>query len=64
MLSAIGDINADCFVTHLDTILLGAAFGSTPVDPNWNPDADLNKDNIIDDCDASIIQIAFGWNCD
>jgi PKD repeat protein len=55
-----GDINGDGVVNYLDAILLGAAFGSTPDDPNWNPNADLNGDNTINYLDAIILGANFG----
>jgi parallel beta-helix repeat protein len=36
------------------------AFQSRPGDQNWNPDADLNKDNIVDIIDFSIVGINYG----
>jgi len=36
------------------------AFGSEPGEPNWNPEADLNQDGIIDIIDAAIIRSQAG----
>jgi len=55
-----GDINDDGYVNYLDGILLGAAFNSTPNDPNWNPSADLNEDGYINYLDAIILGANFG----
>jgi len=55
-----GDINDDGYVNYLDGILLGAAYGSTPNDPNWNPDADLNEDGYINYLDAIILGSNYG----
>jgi PKD repeat protein len=55
-----GDINGDGVVNFLDAILLGAAFGSQPGDPNWDQRCDLNGDNIINFLDAIILGSNFG----
>jgi hypothetical protein len=61
----LGDITGgDCYIDILDATAMGNAFGSSPGDPNWNPDADLNKDNVVNDCDNSIISgITWHWKC-
>ncbi|MGQ9542334.1 MAG: hypothetical protein ACUVTY_14780 [Armatimonadota bacterium] len=41
------DIDGDNEVTLFDFGLLVDAFGSTPGDPNWNPDADLDGDDEV-----------------
>jgi len=57
-----GDINHDGIVNYLDAIRLGAAFGSSLNEPNWDPDADLNipPDNVINYLDAIILGTNFG----
>ncbi len=55
-----GDINNDKTVNFKDAILLGAAFGSQPDDPNWNKNADLNGDGVINYKDAIILGANFG----
>lgn len=35
------DVNYDTKVDLLDIALMGAAYSSTPSDPNWNPDCDI-----------------------
>jgi PKD repeat protein len=55
-----GDINGDGIVNYLDAILLGAAFGSQPGDPNWNLKADINGDGIVNYLDAIILGANFG----
>jgi hypothetical protein len=62
-LSMIGDVNKDCVVNILDSSEISTRLGLKPGDPNWNPDADLNKDGIIDTCDLSITSITFLWEC-
>jgi len=44
----------------LDAILVGAAFGSEPHDSNWNPNADINGDNVVNYLDAIILGANFG----
>ncbi|RLI39315.1 hypothetical protein DRO69_14425, partial [Candidatus Bathyarchaeota archaeon] len=55
-----GDINGDGVVNYLDAILLGAAFGSKPGDPRWNPNADINGDETVNYLDAIILGANFG----
>lgn len=56
---SIGDVNRDGTIKMADAELMMAAFGSTPGDPNWNPDADIARywpsENIIDVLDAIIL---------
>jgi hypothetical protein len=33
---------------------------STPSDPNWNPVADINNDQLVDIFDITIIALTFG----
>ncbi|HKZ93491.1 MAG TPA: NosD domain-containing protein [Candidatus Bathyarchaeia archaeon] len=58
--SLAGDINHDDTVNNLDLSLLTQAFGATPQSGNWNPDADLNTDNIIDAEDLRILGENYG----
>ena len=46
------DVNGDGIVNIRDLGLLRLAFGSKPGEPNWNQDADLNRDDFIDIYDA------------
>ncbi len=57
-----GDITGDGATDVFDFADLVAAFGATPADPTWNPDADLVADNIIDVFDFADLVAAFG--CD
>jgi outer membrane protein assembly factor BamB len=50
-----GDINGDQNVNLVDLILLSTAYGATPADPNWNPEADINTDLIVDVIDLKIL---------
>jgi len=56
----IGDVNGDGTVDIYDALLIREAFGSTPGDPNWIPEADINQDGIINIFDALIIRSCFG----
>jgi len=49
-----GDVNWDGVIDGTDLDLIREAYGSSPGDPNWNPDADLNGDNFVDVMDISI----------
>jgi len=55
-----GEINGSCSVNILDLIKIGNAFGSTPGKSNWNPLADIKKDNIINIFDLSIVGKNYG----
>jgi len=50
-----GDVNGDGIVNIIDMVLLRAAYGSTPTQPNWNPEADINRDGVINIFDALIL---------
>ncbi|MEM2129111.1 MAG: CARDB domain-containing protein [Candidatus Bathyarchaeia archaeon] len=51
----IGDINNDNIVNIDDLIAWDHAFGSHVGEPNWNPQADLNDDGIVDKDDGILI---------
>ena len=55
-----GDINGDLTVNNADLILLQQAYGTIPTSPNWNPNADLNKDNKIDILDLYLLSKNYG----
>lgn len=55
-----GDVNMDHVVDINDIIIWANAFGSRLDDPNWNPTADLVKDNVIDIFDAVLVAVNFG----
>lgn len=55
-----GDIDSDGKCDLADVFALFKAYGSTPSSPNWNPDADLNKDGIVNFMDWKILQKFFG----
>jgi hypothetical protein len=43
-----GDINGDGKDNLTDLVLFALAYGSKPGDPNWNPNADIKGDGIVD----------------
>jgi hypothetical protein len=51
----IGDVNGDDKVDINDLIAWDAAYGSTPGSPNWNAQADINGDGIVDKQDGLLI---------
>jgi len=51
----IGDVNGDNTVNLADWIAFDAAYGSHPGDPNWNPQADINGDGVVDNADGVLI---------
>jgi len=57
---SMGDVNRDCYIDDIDVNLITAACYSEPGDPNWNPDADLNQDLIVDMLDVGICGTNFG----
>lgn len=50
-----GDINGDFKVSLRDLVLFGRAFGSKPDDANWNPNADIDGNGMVDPSDFIII---------
>ena len=55
-----GDIDSDGIVSALDLATLGKAYGSIPSSPNWNSDADLNKDDTVNEGDLDILAGNYG----
>jgi len=55
-----GDINYDGTVNMTDLTLFVQAYGSTLGSLNWNPNADLNKDNIISALDLYLLGKNYG----
>ena len=55
MLKIIGDVNGDGRVNIDDLIAWDAAYLSHSGDPNWNVQADLSMDGIVDKADATLI---------
>jgi len=55
-----GDINGDHVVNNQDLILLKQAYGAVPGAPNWNQNADLNYDLLIDAIDLDLLGKNYG----
>jgi len=55
-----GDVNDDGIVGVFDLFRVSKAYGSKPGNPNWDPDCDINRDNIIDRFDLEIIGANWG----
>lgn len=55
-----GDLNHDGKVNLQDLVIFAKAYGSKPGYPNWNPDADIGGDNIVDQSDLAILVIHYG----
>jgi hypothetical protein len=49
-----GDVNGDRIVDGLDLNALADAYGSTSISLNWNPDADLDYNGLVDIFDIGI----------
>jgi parallel beta-helix repeat protein len=56
----ITDVNKDGKVNIIDISLVAKAFGTTPKDPKWNPDADIDTNRIINILDVTRVAIDFG----
>lgn len=54
-LKLIGDVNGDGKVDINDLIAWDAAYDSKPGDPNWNAQADINGDGVVDNLDGHLI---------
>ncbi|MEM7536248.1 MAG: SdrD B-like domain-containing protein, partial [Chloroflexota bacterium] len=54
-----GDINQDDRIDIIDGVLIGLAWNSTPGDPHWNPNADINDDGVVNVQDR--VAVAFNW---
>ncbi|MDW8103990.1 MAG: dockerin type I domain-containing protein, partial [Armatimonadota bacterium] len=55
-----GDVNGDNEVSLLDFGAFVAAFGSSPGNTEWNPDADLNGDEEVNLLDFGVLVRSFG----
>ena len=53
-------INANGAVDDEDSVLLTEAYGSTPMSPNWNSEADLNRDDLEDASDVHALAENYG----
>ena len=59
---SMGDVNRDGYIELTDGNLIIAALMSHPGDLNWNPDADLNEDLIVNVHDLSVCGHNLGLN--
>jgi hypothetical protein len=57
-------VNGDNAVTLGDFASLRAAYGSTPGDANWNPNADLNGDGAVTLGDFATLRAHYGQQGD
>jgi hypothetical protein len=55
-----GDVDGDRDVDSSDLSALNSAYGSTPGEPNWVPNCDINNDGKIDAEDFYLLGINFG----
>jgi len=55
-----GDVNTDGLVDAVDLAALGKAYGTSEGQPSWNPDADLNKDKVVNIDDLKIFNRNYG----
>jgi len=60
----LGDINKDMKVDNKDLSQLAIAYGSTPEKPNWNPNSDINSDNMVSVSDLFRLGKNFGKPAD
>jgi len=54
-----GDVNRDYVVDILDLTLVAVAFSSTPGQPNWNPQADIDNNGTVDIFDLVTVAVHF-----
>jgi hypothetical protein len=57
----VGDVDHDGIVEEDDIDRIEVAYGSRPGDPNWDPDCNLDNNNIIDFVDLHIAVYHLGW---
>ena len=55
-----GDVKGDGVVDIFDCVTIALAYGSTPADPNWSPNADITNDQLVDIFDLVIVALHFG----
>ncbi len=62
----VGDVNYDGVIDITDPSIIARALGTTPSSPHgtgwdqWNPDADLNGDDVVDLIDLFLVGLNFG----
>jgi len=55
-----GDVDSDGWVSSYDLFELADAFGTTPGDPNWNPNCDFDHDDWMSSYDLFALADNFG----
>jgi len=60
MVTIPGDINGDKTVNVLDLYALGKVYSTKPNSSNWNPNANINNDEIVNKLDLEIISQNYG----
>ena len=58
-----GDLDGDGRVTVADLFIVISHFGQTPVDAEWDPRADANKDDMVSFEDLTEVISNFGKEC-
>jgi hypothetical protein len=56
----LGDVNNDGHVDMKDIRLIAKAFGATPGSSTWNPECDLDGNQIVDIRDVRLAATNFG----
>jgi len=60
LVTVFGDLNGDRIVDIFDVVIVCVAYGSKPGDPNWDPVADIIKNDLIDIFDAVAVCVNYG----
>jgi hypothetical protein len=58
-----GDLNGNLKVGLPDLVILEKAYGSKPGDANWNPNADIDGNGVVDGLDLAILAEHYGQHC-
>ena len=60
LLTIPGDVNGDRIVEVYDLFMISKLYNSTPISPNWNPNADINNDEAVNTLDIEITSAHWG----
>ena len=60
LVTILGDVDGNFKVNILDISIIARAYQSKPGDPNWNPNADLDNNNIINILDIAKAAVNYG----
>lgn len=55
-----GNVNCDQKVDVYDLWEIGKAYASDETKPEWNPNADINNDRIVNNADIAIVNQSLG----